>query len=419
MVGSEKRQSQGQQIANFLSQLRFQVGDDFEILACKFWPEALFELVKVVKNTPRIIVFDEFQWMASYRTQLVSTLKMVWDQYLSQIDKVTLILCGSIASFMIKKVIKSKALYGRIYLEINLRPFKLSEAAKFLPGRGDLEILEAYILLGGIPQYLKLISSFSSIQEGISELAFSPEGYFFNEYNRIFISHFGKNASYQEIVELLSKHPYGLMRKVLADSDKTSDGGTLTSELYNLETAGLITSVIPFNKKSSSKQIKYFLSDPYLKFYLKFIETNKKEIKSNHKNIANNIFQSANYLSWRGYSFENVCVTHAHIISRILGFNGINYRVGPFFRPHDGLGGVQIDLLFDRDDNVITLCEIKYKNSNIGADVINETEKKAEILRSITKKTVQKVLITLSAPTRELTGSGYFYKVINASELIS
>jgi hypothetical protein len=109
--------------------------------------------------------------------------------------------CGSVVSFLIEKVIKSSALFGRVNTEMELRPFKLAETAELLAGKGLDEILEAQMLTGGIPQYLQLLTEYPSIHLALQDLAFTPQGYFTHEYQRIFTSHFGKNPDFEAIVQ--------------------------------------------------------------------------------------------------------------------------------------------------------------------------------------------------------------------------
>jgi hypothetical protein len=171
--------------------------------------------------------------------------------------------------------------------------------------------------------------------------------------------------------------------------------------------------------------IKYFLQDAYLRFYFAFIYPNIKKILSDtQKNIFSIISQGGAFYSWLGKSFEYLCIQHADKISTILGFSGIDFSFGPYFCPFDknsdkNSRGVQIDLIFDRADHVITLCEIKYSNQVIGIEIVDEIEKKVNILiRKFKNKTIQRVLITQNEPSKELISMGYFYRIITAQELL-
>ena len=175
--GLENRPKQDQ-LTHFVFQLIYQARQEFSGTKAKTWQEAFLLLYQEIKHNRSHIVFDEFQWMANYRSEIVSELKPVWDQYISKIPGITLILCGSIASFMTTKVVKSSAFYGRTDLVINLKGFLLPETKDMLKGKGNSEIIEAQMLLGGIPKYLDLIREKPSIRIGMEELAFTDSGYF-------------------------------------------------------------------------------------------------------------------------------------------------------------------------------------------------------------------------------------------------
>ncbi|MCP4692175.1 MAG: AAA family ATPase [Desulfobacterales bacterium] len=408
-----------EQIDNFLFQLFYQTRDKKFKRDVKTWREAFRLLYEELKRQPAALFFDEFQWMANYRNECVSDLKMAWDQYLSKIDGITLVLCGSIASFMIDKVVKSNALYGRTDLVIHLKGFLLPDTEKMLKGKGLHEIMEAWMLLGGVPKYLELIRDKPSVRLGMESLAFSETGYLTDEYDRIFLSHFGKNPEYEKIVKALARRPYGLFRKQISREAGIDMGGGLTRHLKNLEAAGFISSATPFDKGRNSRLLKYHLSDAYLRFYFSFILPNFRKIKAGiHASLFGQLTQSGAFAAWMGRSFEYLCVAHAGRISEILGFPGIEYTHGPYFKaPRKDAPGAQIDLLFDRRDNVITLCEMKYSITPVGVAVIEEIERKVEVLRKISpKKTIQKVLVARSGATADLVSSGYLYKVIKPEE---
>ncbi|MBI1883526.1 MAG: ATP-binding protein [Chlamydiae bacterium] len=415
-----ENQGKSHQIQNFLSQLFFQTkSQPRPFSGSSPWREVFKELIPVCQE-PVTLVFDEFQWMANDRTEIISDLKMVWEQYLSRASAVHLILCGSIASFMIKKVVKSKALFGRSDLIIHLKPFSLNETKLFLTGKSEDEIFLAQMMVGGVPKYLELLKREPSILLGMQNLGFKSNGYFVGEYDRIFVSHFGKNPDYRKIVECLAQSPYGLARSTLSKKTRIQAGGGLSALLYDLETAGFIRSYRPFNKGPKSRHIVYCLSDAYLRFYFSFIEPTLRKIENNLDDLFSRITQTSSFSSWLGRSFEYVCVDHAKKIAEILGFSGIDFTCGPYFELHGkrSQSGIQIDLLFDRADKVLCLCEMKYTASRPGKSVMAETQKKVELIQKRTKKTLQKILITKTRPTEDLLHSGYFYKTILAGELM-
>ncbi len=417
--GLENR-SKKEQLKNFQFQLSIQTGEKLTTRPCQNWREAFYLVYQALEENPAHVVLDEFQWLANYREEIVSDLKMIWDQYLSKIPGISLILCGSIASFMTTRVIRSNALYGRTSHITHLKGFHLPETQLMLGEKGLEEIMEAQMYIGGVPKYLELLLSESSITMSMNQLAFTRNGYFVEEYDRIFTSHFGRNQDYKKILQTLGAYPYGLFRKELAARAKIDTGGGLSNLLFNLISAGFISAETPFNKGHNSRTIKYFLYDPYLRFYFAFIEPNIKKIDSGlHKTMFQSIKQSGAYFSWLGRAFEYLCLDHAQRIVEILGFSGIDFSFGPYFQSAKAdTKGLQIDLLFYRSDKVITLCEMKYSQSVISKDVIAQVEKKTEYLRKkFPSKTIQKVLVVFGDISRELLNAGYFYQIIHAKEL--
>jgi uncharacterized protein len=382
------------------------------------WKEAFLHMFEAIQSDPCPIVFDEFQWMANYRHELVADLKYVWDGFLSTLGGQKLVLCGSIASFMVNKVLKSSAFYGRIDTQIQLSGFNLVETQELLRNRGIDEIVHAQMLTGGVPKYLRLLTEYSSIQLAVEDLAFTQNGYLTTEYERIFTSHFGKNPSFEKIVRVLAAHPLGMFREDIAHAARLTLGGQLSVQLRDLESAGFISATTPFHKGEESRQIKYFLSDAYSRFYFSFIRPNLKKIRAGHrKGLFAAIAQTGAYHAWLGRSFEYLCLQHAALISRELGFAGIEFTAGPYFSPaRKHAAAVQVDLVFDRADAVLTLCEMKYSRQPVGVEVIPEVERKVQHLAQIAgRKTIQRVLIVCGRPSQALSDAGYFYRIIDAS----
>ncbi len=416
-----ENQSTSEQISNFCLQLLRQVHMEGIVNVPRTWREVFFLLEPILKIKPACIVLDEFQWMANYRSAIVSDLKMVWDQVFSHIPGVSLVLCGSIASFMLNKVVRSSALYGRTDRVIHLREFSLADSAKMLPGYGTDELLEAQMILGGVPKYQELAREYPSLYLAIEDLAFQENGYLVHEFDRIFVSHFGRNDEYRRIIAALAKHPYGIFRKELAMAAKVDLGGGLTRHLDDLESAGFIRSIRPIGKPANSRLIKYVLSDAYLRFYYALIRPALASIRSGQSNVRfAQLAERPVFRSWRGHAFEFVCTQHANRIAETLGFSGIEYTFGPFFRARNARSsGVQADLVFDRADNVLTLCEMKCRQRPLGKTVVDEIKQKAATLRDLfPTKTIQNILVYHGSITKEVELSPLIYRTLDSSVLL-
>lgn len=216
------------------------------------------------------LYLEELQWLAEYKNELISDLKYVWDNHLRRNPDLLLVLCGSSPSFMQNHVVHSKALYNRSIYEMNLRGFSLGETAEFLGNRSHREVMDAYLTLGGVPEYLKRIKKHSSIQLGIFVESFKKDSYFSNEKKRIFISSFATKLHYQEVVDYLSQVKFA-SRKEIEKFLGVKGGGNLAAILKDLEECGFIDRYLPYQAGSDSNLVRYCISDSYLRFYFKFI----------------------------------------------------------------------------------------------------------------------------------------------------
>ena len=414
-------QSSTEQKKAFLLRLARQSGNQFyEKIEGASWIEILTLLSDFIKDKygkkPVAILFDEFQWMASGRTKLVSALKFVWDNYFQKQNLVHLVLCGSICSFLVKKVLRSKALHGRVDLEINLKPLRVTEIKEvFIPKRSLKEVLELYMVLGGIPRYLEMVKKNRSTANNLSQLAFSPNGFLVDEFDRIFASHFGSNPAYEAIVSFLSTGR-GFNTKSISQGCSIAKGGRLSTYLDELELAGFIESYVPVNKPEAARLTRWRLADPYLRFYFKFILPNKRAIARSTRELGyGKIVSGQQYAIWRGLAFEHLCRYHHEEIARALGFSAVRYNSGAWFGR--GENGAQIDLLFHRADSVVTLCELKFQDRPIGCQVVKDVERKISVLPNPNNWTIERVLLTSSAPSKALIEADYFHRVLTVDEV--
>ena len=236
----ERQSVQRQVLLEAVSQ--FADRTELSLFRSSSWRELFSLASRVLGDRPCILFLDEFQWMAGSRTTLVSHLKYAWDNLFSKCNRVHLILCGSVSSFMVNKVLQSKALYGRVDREIHLLPLRLPEVKPHFTKRRSLrEVAELYMVLGGIPEYLKRINRSKSARLNLQALCFTPNGYLVNEFDRLFASHFGKNRHYRDILIALAKNRWA-DREHLQHLCNIDSGGRMSEYLRNLELAGFVES---------------------------------------------------------------------------------------------------------------------------------------------------------------------------------
>ncbi len=414
-------EAESSQMKHVLLQLSEYAGDPLITkLELKSWAEIFQLIAKYTSKGKWTIFLDELQWLASYRSQLIAELKYVWDNYFRQNRSLVLVLCGSSPSFIINKVLHSRALYNRSQHEIHLHEFDLYEAKAFLgAGRSNREIMDAYLTVGGIPEYLKYLNRESSVFLGLCKNTFTSSSFFSNEYQRIFTSSMGSNKNFLKIIKFLSREKF-VTRQQIAKHIKSETGGTLTALLKDLELCGFITRYAPYNLGEQSLLTRYNISDQYLQFYFKFIEPIYEGIQNGDFNKDPTApVNTDTYLKWLGYSFERLCRKQHRLIARLLGFESVIYKAGSFFnrQSHAQNKGYQIDLVFDRADRVLTICEIKYLQSKATRKIITEFEHKLELFPNPKKATINKVLITTEGADTEL--SSYFDRILTLDDIFS
>lgn len=229
-----------------------------------------------------------------------------------------------------------------------------------------------------------------------------------------------QNKHYREIIELLSQYRF-LSREDLATKLQTASGGTLSDVLVDLEKCGFISKYRPYNLSDRTNVIRYAIMDNYLHFYFSFIKPIETRIANgDYDDAPQSAIKMDSYAKWLGFAFERWCRQYNRVIAKILGFSGVQYRSGPYFSRTTNKAdpGYQMDLVFDRADNVYTVCEIKYLQSPAGVKVIVDMEKKLSLFPNKGNKTIHKVLICNEGADSTVLERAYFDQVITCDDLL-
>lgn len=249
----------------------------------------------------------------------------------------------------------------------------------------------------------------------IQDLTCSQDSYFAKEYERIFIGNFGRNAHYKNIIAHLAKNKYATKEKI-EQALKIGSGGRTTHYLENLELSGFIESFEPIDASVDTKLRRYRIIDNYLLFYFRFIKPKLSFLKKSKGAVSlNKLISEQQYSIWRGLAFEQFCYNHHFLIAKKLGFSGVRYDCGPYYKRADIKSGTQVDLLFKRADNVISLCEVKWRKNLQAKQVASDIEKKREQISNLRYHHVETVLI--SAYPVPLEFHEYFNQIITVPEL--
>jgi uncharacterized protein len=326
------------------------------LAAFGFLQKALNDVKKPFKP---VLFFDELPWLADKSAEFIAAFDYFWNAWASK-QNLVIVICGSSASWMNQKIINNKGgLHNRITRLIHVKPFNLAETKQFLLFKGikypQYYILQLYMTMGGIPLYLELLDSSRSFAENINEICLKPSGFLYNEYDRLLPSLFSQHQVHTLMIQALAKKRKGLTREELLAETKLANGGTFTKHLEELIQSDFVDFYRPFGKQK--KDTLYRLTDMFCLFYFAFILPNKGNKTPDFASFS----QSPTYKSWVGYTFENVCMSHVLQIKKALGISGLSTATSSFIaKPKDGLEGTQIDLLIERADQTIHVCEIKF-----------------------------------------------------------
>jgi len=356
------------QLANFQYAWRKAFGSTIDKPAS--WEDA-FQLLKhrvdgiCASGAKVVLFFDELPWMCSANSRFFENLDQAWNACFEPAGQAKVILCGSAATWMLRRVVRARAgLSRRVTQKIHLLPFTLGETRDYLAARGfdfSLEsVAETYMTLGGVPYYLDFLQPAKSLYQNIEDECFLRSGNLYDEYAVVFDSLFKNAVEHRRAVETVAGKRNGMTMgeinaRLSPGSQKAS--GTLVQVLANLDACGFLAKRPPiFHERKGAL---YTVADEFTLFHLKWMSLHRRADSAGVYSQA--IVGSQAYRTWRGFAFEMLCLKHQQQIRAALGLSGIAATPGVFYA-HDADTGkrtAQIDLLFDRADRTITLCEIK------------------------------------------------------------
>ncbi|MGB7129108.1 MAG: ATP-binding protein [Candidatus Rhabdochlamydia sp.] len=418
-----KEGSRAEQLFQFAYEFSRQFNQGKRITPPENWAQALnllHEAVEKIEDKKIILFFDEVPWIASPRSKFLNALEHFWNRYISRKKNVVLIICGSSASWIIRNIINNKGgLYGRVTRKMRLLPFSLLETEKYLKSRHiELErkqIIDIYMAMGGVPKYLSYIARGKSAAQIINDVCFSLNGGLYNEFDNLYKSLFENYEHHIAIVKALAKAVDGLTKNELLNKIKLTSGGTSSRIIEELIDAGFLIHVPSFNKKKAGGI--YRLIDEYSLFYLTWIAENSKiGLESVDSEFWIKKQSTSKWNTWSGCAFESLCLKHIQKIKKALGISGIStIESGWRYLPKKAINeqGAQIDLVIDRADKCINLCEMKYSSSEFTIDKSYEEklQNKKNVFREQTE--TAKTLFVTMVTTYGVKKNAHYLSVID------
>ena len=390
----------------------------------KSWPEAFQLLQKLIEQkdngTRQVVFIDELPWMDTARSGFLTALEDFWNKWGCLRNELCLIVNGSAASWMVDNLIYNKGrLTGRVTSEIHLTPLTLGECEEFFQSRGmnlpRQEIIEAYMITGGIPYYMNCLNPKLSLSQNIDLLFFDSKAKLSEEYDRLFNSVFDNAEACMKIVNILSKRHSGFTREEIARQIGCSPNGDFTKNLKALIACDLICKYLPIGY--GKREEHYRLVDAFCRFWLHF----KENKRVTHTDYWQHHIQEQEISVWRSIAFEEMCLRHALQIKQSLQIAGVaSVEAAYVSRGEDGGSvGMQIDLVINRQDDVVNICEMKFSKapltvSNAYAQTVELRRETLEML--FPRKTVHATLVT-TLPMNRNSHSTVFQTVVTLDDL--
>ena len=359
----------------------------------KSWEEAFAGLKEVIRHSgqeKKVIFIDELSWMDTKDSGLVSALESLWNGWATARKEkdVILIVCASATYWILDNIVNARGgLHNRLTGKIHLQPFCLRECEEYLASRNVLmnrhQMLQCYMILGGVPYYWSLLKKGRSLPQNIDDLFFREGALLQDEYDNLYKALFQKPGQYLKIIEALSMADQGVRREEICQKTGIAPSGDLSKKLSELENCGFIRKYVPFGYKE--RNCLYQLIDNYTLFYHKFVKKHLYE-----EEFWTHLVASPSLHAWSGLAFEKVCLEHIPQIKAALGVAGVQTQTNAWRCEADaeaGVQGSQIDLLLVRKDQVINICEMKYAEAEypVGAEFVRAMRRKMSDFRILTK----------------------------------
>lgn len=406
------------QLQNITTSLRAKANNPDDIGPITSWNDAFHALWRIIDALPKrkkvVIFLDELPWLASHRSRFLPALDYFWNHWLSRRPNTLLIVCGSAAAWMIRKVINNRGgLHNRVTHRMPLQPFTISETAEYLYGRGvplgRRQVLELHMALGGVALYLNHVAKGQSAAENIDRICFGPGAFLADEFDRLFTSLFGAGSDHVGVIRALANKRRGLQADEIQKLADIRSGGTFTLLMDELERSGFVLSMPETGKRRRDRW--YRLVDEFSLFHLTWME--KASRTKSEQGSWLRLQKSGAHNAWAGYAFENFCFRHTDALIRALRLDVVYDSISTWSIRGGGKSGAQIDLVIDRRDNTINLCELKFARDiySVTPAYARSLNHKRERFREATK--TRKQLFTTLVTTHGAKKAGAYFDAVD------
>ena len=391
----------------------------------KTWYEAFSLLQEHLASLPagkKVVFIDELSWLDTPKSNFISALEHFWNGWATARSEkdIVLIVCGSATSWLINNIVKNHGgLHNRLTMKIHLQPFTLNECRQYARHMrvdlSDIDILEAYMIMGGIPYYWSFLRQGESLSQNIDRIFFHNDAPLRDEYDALYASLFKNAAPHIAIISALATKKAGMLRDEILLASRLTDNTVFTRTLAELEQCNFIRRYKAFGKKEKGSL--YQLMDNFTLFHFGFVANNP----NGDEHFWSHSVDTTRHSVWAGLAFERTCLWHLPQMLNALGISGIISSAHSWLtKSTEDHPGVQIDMLIDRNDNVINLCEMKFCDSDYTLDKDEDAKLRTRkaVFKAVTRtrKTVHQTLVTTYGLIRNAY-SGNIQSVITMDDL--
>jgi AAA+ ATPase superfamily predicted ATPase len=363
----------------------------------------------------KVVFIDEFPWLDGHRSGFLTAFSHFWNAYATKRSDLVVVICGSAASYMVRHVINNRGgLHNRLTRIIRLTPFDLRDTERMLQ-RGKvkltrMDIVQLYMALGGVPYYLRMVKRGESAAQAIDRLCFQRQGFLRSEFQNVFASLFDHPGNHEAVVRALATVRKGLTRTALLERSGVASGGTMSNTLRELEESGFIERYSPYK---GSKDPLFRITDEFTQFHLRFMEGTKPS--ANGAWLRMSTSQACKV--WAGFAFETLCMKHVERIKDALRIGGVRSMESSWVGKGED-SGAQVDLLIDRDDNVINLCEMKFSAGPFRIDKRYAAELARKVATFTTATRTRKSVFLTFVTTHGLQPSMYSRQLVESEVIL-
>ena len=310
-----------------------------------------------------IIVIDEFQYLGKINSAMPSLFQYIVDEIIKN-SNIHLILCGSIISMMYEQTLSyNSPLYGRRTSAIKLEALKFAYLKPFFPHKTEIELIELYAVLDGVPKYIEMFRDTKNIFSAIEKNILDKNAYLYDEPRYILQNEVNEPLNYFTILEAIARgeHKLGHIASRLGKNVQN-----ITSYMSKLIELDIIYKEVPITEVNPLKSKKglYYIKDNFFRFWFLYVLNYKSQLEMENSNFVLKKIKE-NFEGFVSKTYEDLCVAKTLEEFELL-------KAGRWWDKNE-----EIDVVGVAEEFLI-VGECKYSNKKVGTDILAALKKKSE-----------------------------------------